>query len=393
MAARGDTLPPRRLVDGRRQAARHRPPAPPATSGRADSRPRTPAAGRRRGGPGLRCRPRRGGDSRRPAPPHLRRLSPDPLARSSRRAHAAHGRGPAHRRDRASVPGPRRYRGAAHRPCQAVAGGGTRAVRDATADGARAAPGVGARSRLPHLQRGVRRHRRRRLDAPRAVRGCAPPGPGGGEPAARRAGGPRPGGADGDSGLADPSAHRSPRRPDPPARPGPLALGPGPDPARPGGAGPVGGPRPVRAPPARAVRAPGRDRGLPRSRAAAAGHGLGPDRGALRCARADSALAGGGAQPCGRREPRVRAGGGAGARGAVGRGAGSPLLPPPPQRARRPARAAGTERGGASRVSPCRLAHAQRARANAAPPARRGRLTFAVRSQMGAKSPTEGPIC
>ena len=68
---------------------------------------------------------------------------------------------------------------------------------------------VGARGDLPDLQRGLLGHRRRRLDAPRAVRRGAAPGPDAGRAGARGARGARPRGADGDPGLAPARAGRA----------------------------------------------------------------------------------------------------------------------------------------------------------------------------------------
>ena len=93
-------------------------------------------------------------------------------------------------------------------------------------DELRRAPGVGARGHLPGLQRGLLGHRRRRLDAPGAVRGRAAPGPHPGRAGAR----------------SEPEVHglvalmeiqasraRGPDRPDrragPAARPGPRRAG------------------------------------------------------------------------------------------------------------------------------------------------------------------------
>ncbi len=61
---------------------------------------------------------------------------------------------------------------------------------------------VGARSHLPDLQRGLRGDGRRRLDAAGAVRGRAAPRPHPGRAGAAGSGSPRPGRADGDSGVA-----------------------------------------------------------------------------------------------------------------------------------------------------------------------------------------------
>ena len=59
------------------------------------------------------------------------------------------------------------------------------------------------------LQRGLRGHGRRRLDAARALRGRAAPGPHPRRARAARAGGARPGRADGDPGLAHGGAGRT----------------------------------------------------------------------------------------------------------------------------------------------------------------------------------------
>ena len=67
---------------------------------------------------------------------------------------------------------------------------------------------VGARRRLPDLQRGLRRDRRRGAGAARAVRGGDPARPAAGRADARAAGAARPAGAD----AAPPRAPRRPRR-------------------------------------------------------------------------------------------------------------------------------------------------------------------------------------
>ena len=103
---------------------------------------------------------------------------------------------------------------------------GARAVRGAAARRARRPAGVGARGDLPRLQRGLRRHRRRRLDAPRALRGRAAARAHPGRARARRARGARPRGADGDPGVALARARRPGGRAGAAARPGPRALGP-----------------------------------------------------------------------------------------------------------------------------------------------------------------------
>ena len=165
---------------------------------------------------------------------------------------------------------------------------------------------VGARGDLPRVQRGLLGHRRRRLDAARAVRGRAPAGPDPRRARAGRARGARAGGADGDPGVAAAGARRARRasrcccwirtaaRWDQLLiRRGLAAL------ARARGAGRR----------ARAVRAPGRDRRLPRAGAHGRGDRLGADRRAVRRAGPAHAVAGGGAQPRGRGRDGVRPGG------------------------------------------------------------------------------------
>ena len=141
--------------------------------------------------------------------------------------------------------------------------------------------------------------------------------PGARRPPAARAGGARAGRADGAAGVALRA----------PAATAPAAPGPGP----PrwdrtliehglGGAGP--GDDAGQA--ARPVHRAGGDRGVPQPGADVRGHRLGGDRRPLRRARAADPVAGGRAQPRGRRAARGRAGGGAG--GARRRSAHDPRL-------------------------------------------------------------------
>ena len=97
------------------------------------------------------------------------------LDRGAGRAHAPAARRAHDRGDRARVPRPRADDRAADRAREADARRGAGAVRGAARRGARAAPRVGARGHLPHLQRGLLGDRGRRRDAPRALRGRAPP--------------------------------------------------------------------------------------------------------------------------------------------------------------------------------------------------------------------------
>ena len=139
------------------------------TTARAQARGARPRARARsevgRARPRRRARRRR---RRRPAAPDLHRLPPGALDRGARRAHPAPARRPDDRRDRPRVPRPRADDRAAHRPRQADARRGARAVR-----GARAATSCAERLAsvlevdLPDLQRGLLGHRR-------ATTGCAP---------------------------------------------------------------------------------------------------------------------------------------------------------------------------------------------------------------------------
>ena len=156
----------------------HRDRAPPG------DRPAAPRARARRPRPGpadrswtssTQAEPDPGHESavrRRPAAPHLHVLPPGARARGAGRADAAHARRPDDARDRARVPRPRGDDGPAPRPRQAQ----DRAPRGIPYrvppdDAAARAPRRRARRRLPRVQRGLRRARRRpRWSAP----SCAP---------------------------------------------------------------------------------------------------------------------------------------------------------------------------------------------------------------------------
>ena len=142
-------------------------------------------------------------DRRRPAAADLHRLPPGALDRGAGRADAAPARRPDHRRDRARVPGPRADDRAADRARQADAGRGAGAVRGPARRRAR--------------RRGCRRCSRsstssstRATRRPPATTGCGPAlceealrlGRILAELVPQRAGGARPGRADGDPGLA-----------------------------------------------------------------------------------------------------------------------------------------------------------------------------------------------
>ncbi len=127
----------------------------------------------------------------------------------------------------------------AHRARQAHAGRGAGAVRDAArAENSRERLGVGAGGHLPDLQRRLFGHRRRRLDAPGAVRGGAAARPHAGRAdAAASAKSTACVALHGDPGLAHRRAPCAGRRADPAARPGPPPLGPPAHPPRPRRAG------------------------------------------------------------------------------------------------------------------------------------------------------------
>ena len=147
---------------------------------------------------------------------------------------AAPARRPGHRRDRPRLPRAGGDDRAAHRPRQAHACRGQGAVRGARSERAGAAAGIGARGRLPDLQRRLFGHRRRRLDASRPLRRGAAPRPGARRPGAGGKRGPRPGRADGAAGLARPCPRRRAGPAGAAAGAGPLALGSLADPPRPG---------------------------------------------------------------------------------------------------------------------------------------------------------------
>ena len=183
------------------------------------------------------------------------------------------------------------------------------------------AAGLGAGSRLPRLQRGLHRHRGRGLDAARRWRDEALRlGRMLAELAPRRAGGARPGRADGAAGLAHGGAHRRAGPPDAAGRPGPRALGPAADPPRPGragarrGAGAASAGRYALQAAIAACHARARDgRRRPTGSASPRSTASWPGR----------AVAGGGAQSRRGRRHGLRAGGGPGDRRALARGPGA----------------------------------------------------------------------
>ena len=150
------------------------------------------------------------------------------------RADAAPGRRPDHRRDRPRLPGRRDRDGPADLPGQEDARRGPRRLRAPRRRRAhrpaRRRDGRG----LPDLQRGLHRHRGRRLDAPRADQRGDPAGPDARRADAGRAGGARAPGAAGAAGLPRRCPHRRRGPAGPARRPGPQPLGRAPDPPRAG---------------------------------------------------------------------------------------------------------------------------------------------------------------
>ncbi len=110
----------------------------------------------------------------------------------------------------------------------------------------------------------------------------------------------------------------------------------------------------------------GGDRGLPRAGAHGGGDGLGAHRRALRQARRDHAVAGGGAEPGGGAGHADGSRGGAGGDRRARLRAGARGLSPVSQRARRPLGEARTAGRGARRVRARRVADQERARAQPA---------------------------
>ena len=193
---------PGRVADGHRQAPRDRPAAPPRDAASASTQEIGRVTSRTRDEPDLDAALDDDvGDD-------LLRLvftACHPVLSTEARvgADAAPARR-AHDRRRSRAPSSSRSRPSpAHRARQAHARRGARAVRGAARRRAgRARLGVGARGRLPDLQRGLLGDRRRRLDAAGAVRGRAPARAHPRRARAARARGARARGADGDPGVA-----------------------------------------------------------------------------------------------------------------------------------------------------------------------------------------------
>src|SRR5438105_1190436 len=256
-------------------------------------------------------------------------MSPGAVDRGARGTDASVARRPLHGRDRARLPRTRADHRATDRPRETNSYRCARSVRGPRGKRPRGSPRVGARGDLSRLQRGLLGDRRRRLDAAGPLPGCAPPRPPRRGAAPARAGGPWPRCPHGDPSVAHEGAGGTCRRADPPPRSEPRAVGPASHPSRVRRARTRGGARGR----AWTLRVAGGDRRLSCSSAHRRGNGLGPDRGALRRARAARTLTGRGAEPRGCLRDGVRSCGGPRARRRPRGGAFTPLLPPPAERA------------------------------------------------------------
>ena len=197
------------LADDRGQAPGRRS-VPPEPGTAPQVRPDRPGAGGRgdRRHPRLRrgrLRPHR----RRPAAADIHRLPPGPPGAGQGRADAATGRRADHRRDRARLSRTGADDRAADCASQEDPGQRAGAVRSAGPRRPARPALVRAGSHLSHLQRGLLGHRRRRLDAPGAVRGRGPPGPHPGPARPRGTRSARARGPDGDPGVPGPGPHRA----------------------------------------------------------------------------------------------------------------------------------------------------------------------------------------
>ena len=223
-------------------------------------RPARPRRSSRRATGPSRQATRRRPHRRRPSPPDLRRLPPGalgPVLGSRSPSGWSAGSRPPRSPGPTCVPEPTIAQRIV-RAKKTIAEAGV-PFEVPTGDDRAARLAVGARGDLPHLQRGLLGHRRRRLDPPGAVRRGAPARTGARRPRARRARGARPGRADGDPVVAAAGPGRPARRARAPARPGPapwdrLHIR----------RGLASLPAPSSSAIARALRPAGRHRGLPR---------------------------------------------------------------------------------------------------------------------------------
>src|SRR3954468_23112276 len=223
LAARRPPRQPGRLAADDRPPPGDRPAPPRAHARRQDAPAR--GAGDRRRRDGRFRHPRRAPRAR------LRLLPSGAGARGARRTDAPRPRRAVDRGDRAGVP---RRAGGDEAPAVAREAQDPRrrdSVRHPARAPARRAPRRRARRRLPHLQRGLLGRRRPR----RPRRRGDPARPRARRPHARRAGGAWPARAHALPRRAPRRARRR-RRDRAARRPGPLALGRGPDRGRPGGA-------------------------------------------------------------------------------------------------------------------------------------------------------------
>ena len=223
-------------------------------------------------------------------------LPSGPAGDAADRARAAHRLRPDGQADRARLPGLGSRDGAAHHPRQGARRRRRRAVRDAGRGRALRASHLRRRHDLPDLQRGLFGLGRYRRGPRTAVRGGDPPGPAAAAAVPERA---RDHGAD--RAAADPAcarrgALRRRWRGDPARRSGPLALEQGSH-RRGAGADRQGD----ASSPQRALSSAGRDRGAACPCRKARRYRLDPDRPALWRARDHAAVAGGDAEPRGRR--------------------------------------------------------------------------------------------
>ncbi len=163
--------------------------------------------------------------ARRPSPPDLHLLPPGARAERAGRAHAATARRARHARHRAGVHRPGADDGEAARARETQDPRREDPVPRPTRRRAPRAAPLGAERRLPRVQRGVHRDRRRRPRARRPLRGSHPTGAAARGAHARRVRGDRPAGAAPPHRGPARGPHRAGRLDGAAARPGPLALG------------------------------------------------------------------------------------------------------------------------------------------------------------------------